>query len=555
MGKIDKLRECPAVGRRIKPVECGQNRGKNYACPPGCPHCPWAVANYDAFLDIEGAIDTKTLGFYIEVVGESSARKHLSLDALHNSEEGELIFQSACYREFFHREIQAGKRIYDLWREAGWKGLTRDEPFVAGFKAKVRPTLLEVRRVIDDLQIECADLLDESAGTFVVCDRGMAKGALQFQCLMGWVATYPFFSRMHGTAYTLPPGDEPGLELVRRHVRKLGGPKAGPIADWLFENFFELHEHIMEECQKSMKAMFEKESVSDLAKQSWPEHENEAPTRRRLEVSSSLVPEGIEDVGAMMQEVFRSHYKKFLDDRIPALDNMTPREAARRPEMRDRMVALMKGHLQTMDGHSKKDGRLYDIGWVLEELGLGEMKVPARAVSGMSSAGWWEELDDEEFGARLQAGIADPEKFLSIGHFPELADYIDGIDAALLNRKERDSLILMINCTIATVIPEGIAPDDIEEAEMIRETQAIFEQIIPKTEMESNMVEAYGKLIEISAQPAVLSFASNLFMSATSKGMIAGLLPFGKRVRAESIVPMLVQLEAFLRCLRKSGLG
>jgi len=36
----------------------------------------------------------------------------------------------------------------------------------------------------------------------------------------------------------------------------------------------------------------------------------------------------------------------------------------------------MKGHLQTMDGHSKKDGRHYNIDWVLDELGLGEMKVP-----------------------------------------------------------------------------------------------------------------------------------------------------------------------------------
>jgi hypothetical protein len=300
--------------------------------------------------------------------------------------------------------------------------------------------------------------------------------------------------------------------------------------------------------------VFEKESVSDLAKQSWPAGEAGMPARRHLAVSTSLVPEGIEDVGEMMQEVFRSHYKKFLEDRIPALGNMTPREAAGRPEMRGRLVNLMKGHLQTMDGHSKKDGRIYDIGWVLDELGLGEMNVPARAVPGTFATGWWEELDDEEFDARLQVGIANPEKFLSIGHFPELADYFDGIDAALLNTKERDSLILMINCAIATVVPEGVAPDDIEEAEMNRETRAIFEQIIPKTEMESNMVAAYGRLIEISAQPAVLSFASNLFLSATSKGMLAGLLPFGKRVRAESIVPMLVQIEAFLRCLRKSAL-
>ena len=54
MGKIEKFRECPAVGRRIKPIECGQNRRKNYACPAECSYCPWTVANYDDFLEIEG---------------------------------------------------------------------------------------------------------------------------------------------------------------------------------------------------------------------------------------------------------------------------------------------------------------------------------------------------------------------------------------------------------------------------------------------------------------------------------------------------------------------
>jgi hypothetical protein len=492
MGKIDKLRECPAVGRRIKPIECGQNRGKNYACPPGCPHCPWAVENYDTLLEFEQSIDTKTLDFYLEVVGKDSAMERLRLEALDDGQDGELIFQSACYREFFHREIEPGKRLFDLWREAGWKGLTRDEPFLARFKANVRPTLLEVCRVIDDLQVECVDLLDESVGKFVICDRGLAKSALQFQCLMGWVAAYPFFSRMHGVAYPLPPGEEPRLDLVRRHVKELGGPKAGPISDWLFENFYELHEHIMEECEKSVKAMFrntdfkqcvavyrlttrpedlkldgrkdfeptdpdeevlkkfgkhkayvwlrtgqsqrwesqlpealrgspsgpgipiwgnlrvfpnrveitamsethfrpmqemveaffgdllvfEKESVSDLAKQTWPESEAEMIPRGKMTVSTSFVPEGMEDVGEVMQEVFRSHYKKFLDEKIPALDHMTPREAAQRPEMRDRLVTLMKNHLQMMDGHSKKDGRRYDIGWVLDELGLSELRKP-----------------------------------------------------------------------------------------------------------------------------------------------------------------------------------
>jgi hypothetical protein len=33
VGKVDKFRECPAVGRRIKPIERRQNRGKNHVRP------------------------------------------------------------------------------------------------------------------------------------------------------------------------------------------------------------------------------------------------------------------------------------------------------------------------------------------------------------------------------------------------------------------------------------------------------------------------------------------------------------------------------------------
>jgi len=576
MGKIDKFRDCPAVGRRIKPIECGQNRGKNYACPPECPHCPWAVENYDDFLDIEGAIDTKTIGFFIDVVGKDSSREKLRVDASDGSEEGELIFQSACYREFFHREIVPGKMLYDLWCEAGWKGLTRDEPFVAGFKTKVRPTLLEVRRVIDDLQVECADLLDESAGVYVVCDRGMAKGALQFQCLMGWVAAYPFFSRMHGTAYTLPPGDEPRLDFVRRHVRELGGPKTGPISGWLFENFFELHEHIMEECQKSMKAMFRntdfKECVAvyrltarpaDLMLDGRKDFEPTDPNEEALKKHGnhkayvwlrtgqsqrweSELPEalrgGLGGPGLPIWGNMRVFPKRV---EITALS-----ENHFRPMQK--MVEAFFGDILVFEKESMSD--LAKQSWpeheneapVRRRLELSTSLVPGR---------WWEEVDEEEFAARLQSGIEDPEGCLSLKDYPMMAEYFDKIDTALLNSKERDSVILLVNCALGVLLPENIVPGTIEEAEMIRATETVFEQIIPKVATDPEFTLPIDRLIEISVQPAILTFAATLFMSLTRKGKIADLIPFGKKVRLVSVVPMLVQIESFLRCLRNTSLG
>ena len=300
--------------------------------------------------------------------------------------------------------------------------------------------------------------------------------------------------------------------------------------------------------------MLEKESVTDLAKQTWPGHENEAPDSDRLAMSSAYIRGGIEDEGEMMQELFHSHYKKFLGDKIPEIDHMTPREAAKRPEMRARLITLMKGHLQTMDGHSKKDGRDYDMGWVLDELGLGELKVPARAASKASAGKWWRELDDQSFAARLQGVISDPMGAFSLDDFPALAEYFVTTTDKLLNTKEKDSLILMINCAIAALIPEGVAVEDIEAVEMIRETNALFDQIIPTVATDPESIHPINILVEISVQPAIMSFVARLFITLTKSGKLLGIIPFGKKVRSENIVPMLVQIEAFLRCLRRAAL-
>ena len=673
MGKIEKFRNCPAVGHRIKPVECGENRGKNYDCPPDCSYCPWTMVNYDDFSQIEGEIDGKTLLFYKNLVGDFESRTNLHIDEINGSEDGELIFQSNAYREFFLREYKPGKRLFDLWREAGWSHLVKNEPFLAGFRAKTRPALLEVRRVVDDLQVECVNLLDDSAGVFTICDRGLSKSALQCQNIIGWVAQYPFFHRTHGIAYNLPACNENALDLVRRHVREMGGPHDGldQISDWLGGNFLRLMERITDEKKKDLKTMFrntdvkecvavyhlngaladlkldgredfsatppdeeelkkrgdhsqfvwlragdskkwesklpealrggfggagipiwgqirifpahveitahiernfrvmqemaevffgtllkfEKESVTDLAKQNWPGEDDEP--RSSLTHGASYFPEGIDDAGEMMKEVFRAHYRKFLDDHIPALDNLTPREAAKRPEMRQRLISLMKGHLQTMDDHSRKDGRTYDIGWVLDELGLAEMIVPARTASVAAfQTGWWEEVESEEIIAeRIASIIENPENVLNLDGFPDVADYFDSIGTDLLNTNERDSLVKLVNYAIAIFVPEGVTPSDIAEEEMYRETRTLFAQLLPQGASVSESLKAYEELINISVQQTFLSFAGTILVSMSSTSKIIAKFHLGKPLRPESILPMMVQIEAFLRCLRRSSLG
>lgn len=117
------------------------------------------------------------------------------------------------------------------------------------------------------------------------------------------------------------------------------------------------------------------ESVVDLAKQV-ADREREEPEEDEDEYSkpdsSETVP--LEFRQAVMEQFFREHYTKFLDDSIPALRGMSPREAAKDPAMRPLLLELMKEHILGIEAQSKRQGFQINIDWVLEELGLLELK-------------------------------------------------------------------------------------------------------------------------------------------------------------------------------------
>jgi len=76
----------------------------------------------------------------------------------------------------------------------------------------------------------------------------------------------------------------------------------------------------------------------------------------------------------MMKDFYKKHYEKFIDEQIPALDNLTPRQAAKDPKMRPKLIGLMKQHLKSIDIQNKEKGLGLDISWMLDELGLVELK-------------------------------------------------------------------------------------------------------------------------------------------------------------------------------------
>jgi hypothetical protein len=84
------------------------------------------------------------------------------------------------------------------------------------------------------------------------------------------------------------------------------------------------------------------------------------------------VPYGVEQ--NLVERFYTDHYRKLLDQSLPALDGMTPRQAAATPAMRPRLVELMKDHLNQMEELAAERGVCVDMDWVLDELGLEELR-------------------------------------------------------------------------------------------------------------------------------------------------------------------------------------
>ena len=665
MGKANKLRDCPAVGRKITGLECGSNRGTRYDCPPDCPHCPWTEDNYDQLLEIGRKFDGKLMDFYGKTVGAPAVLQRLRPQEV-KSDLDEMALMQRCHLEFYQREIRPGKRLFDLWRESGWSGLRNDEILLAGFAPRTRAAVFEVRRVLDDLRCECSDVLEASGATFTVCDRGLAEMARQYQAFCGWLVPSPFFQRLYGVAFPLSLSPESARATVLRHVEKLGGPVEGKedITEWLGENFSLLVESVSEEASRNferiwrnldakqcvanyrfngaaddlglagredfdetppvpeeveargphrcfvwlrtgasrawekklpealqgggigpgqpmwgqlrvfpgrvevsamsamhfepMKEMlaeffgdrleFEKEFVADLAKQTAAG--GRAPSRAARPASSELAksPEQAE----MLQSVMRSHYEKFLREPVPALDGLTPREAAARADMRGRLVDLMKGHLQSVDDLGRRQGIAHNIGWVLEELGLDELVSaprPPRPASSPLPGAWWRVLTIDQVEAAVE-GLAEEDRVLPGRCPPDLRDYFEDAEERLdLQAAEVALLLAAVNIVIGVLVPRGCAAPDIDYDEISTESEHLLLGVYEA----DDKVAWVGDLIESSSQQDLFSFLMS-FVVAKGLGEEEDLKRLGP-FRSGAVALLAVEIEALIRCLRRAALA
>jgi hypothetical protein len=78
----------------------------------------------------------------------------------------------------------------------------------------------------------------------------------------------------------------------------------------------------------------------------------------------------LEVAAPILQEHFDRHYRRWLDDTIPALDGVTPRRAVRIAGLRPRVVELLRS-FEASSSYARERGEFaYDFGWMWRELGL-----------------------------------------------------------------------------------------------------------------------------------------------------------------------------------------
>lgn len=205
-GKYSK-RPCPALNGWISPGDCGAQRGSKLECPETCPFFPFGGAAHDLWLKADHGWSTKSLEYIARHLSEADFRElvqRLTIPMRDQRLELECAVQNAVYYALFIQPDPAGKRLVEKWEAEQWAGLNNDERVMMRYRRHGRPTVIEVRRVLDAQTVECGDALVPDAPPFRLLDRGVAAQTVRFTRVFTWLFRYPHFCRVGANAIELP---------------------------------------------------------------------------------------------------------------------------------------------------------------------------------------------------------------------------------------------------------------------------------------------------------------------------------------------------------------
>lgn len=93
--------------------------------------------------------------------------------------------------------------------------------------------------------------------------------------------------------------------------------------------------------------------------------------RKKLDEKTPVASEPMDDeLRAHMQEYYDGHYRRWLDQPVPMLENLSPREAVEVKRLRPAVTELIRG-LESDHERAQRDGGVsHDPTWMWKELGL-----------------------------------------------------------------------------------------------------------------------------------------------------------------------------------------
>lgn len=228
-----KQLECPVLGRRIKPVECGEKRQSKYDCPADCEHNPWNPDHYDRVLEIFDRYMGKAL---------SRLRQEcIERDGYAPEMPRKNPFQSMAWvwGKFYRERDNEGLSFFDRWQSRRFAGLNNDQNVYVHAESQMEPALLELLQIIDDKRLLVNNLLNPSDPPFVMLDRSMAEQSLRFDVLYCMVYHLPHYSRIHsaGCPQAAVQGKS-ALDSFMITARHLGAPEGQEaFTEWLLDHF------------------------------------------------------------------------------------------------------------------------------------------------------------------------------------------------------------------------------------------------------------------------------------------------------------------------------
>ena len=658
MSKVKKhQRDCPVLGRFISSAECGSGRGTAYACPEQCAYFPFTPANYDQHFALEkgliGAAHSRGERHLSEVARSRMSAKIRKRSGAYDQEtaiQSELAWAYHCERDV------EGRSFGERWLEDKASGLKNDERFLLSQMNQVRPVLLEIHRIVDDIIIEGVDLLTGEA--LRVLDRSAAGSMGRYFVVLVWLYPMPHYQRLSGTAMIIPdlPDIEP-QEWLREIIAHLGGPSGSrEEAYWLAEHFLRVLESIQAVSEARLEAMlgatdmqwitteygvlpsagleelFEKQSdmFSDSLEEEdmkqgfekvfvWLEaapsleqgqtmsspdvSSDDLPSRLvlgrillggerlRLEAQSqerhgvlrnrfeklaagrvkflgeqrkdlvaeartklvsrydaSLVPPkliknpiqlGIQremrlakgaDSELSVLEIRRQQLVALVDSSLPALDGLTPRQAAANPAYRTRLVRLMKTHIRGCDSERRQKGLDLDLNPQLAELGLhelisvapplGKVEENLQRRAGIPAV---KKLSERDLAAGIKSMHRRFSEFKDAADavdrvVPWLMDLVSELTSSLLKEEELLTLEILVVRAFHVLWPGNTLPPDLEDVAIMEGMQREIyelEQLLRNVSgaQEEAVVERW---LHETPQPLVMEDLSGVLYKASS---------------------------------------